>query len=84
MMKVLVVVDMQKDFVDGALANEMAVRIVPLVREKILAAKRAGVVEIVISEDNRKDIEDIKPVYIEGLSFHYVRTIDEVISHIFV
>ena len=40
MMKVLVVVDMQKDFVDGALANEMAVRIVPLVREKILAAKK--------------------------------------------
>ena len=71
-----------------AMTGEMTLRgrVLPVggIKEKILAAKRAGVVEIVISEDNRKDIEDIKPVYIEGLSFHYVRTIDEVISHIFV
>ncbi len=71
-----------------AMTGEMTLRgrVLPVggIKEKILAAKRAGVVEIVISEDNRKDIEDIKSVYIEGLSFHYVRTIDEVISHIFV
>ena len=71
-----------------AMTGEMTLRgrVLPVggIKEKILAAKRAGVVEIVISEDNRKDIEDIKPVYIEGLSFHYVRTIDEVIGHIFV
>ena len=39
--------------------------------------------EIVISEDNRKDVEDIKPVYVEGLSFHYVKNIDDVIAYIF-
>ena len=53
------------------------------IKEKILAAKRAGVTEIVISEDNRKDVEDIKPIYVEGLSFHYVKNIDDVISYIF-
>ena len=70
-----------------AMTGEMTLRgrVLPVggIKEKILAAKRAGVSEIVISEDNRKDIEDIKPVYIEGLSFHYVKTIDEVIGHIF-
>ena len=35
------------------------------------------------SEDNRKDVEDIKPIYVEGLSFHYVKNIDDVISYIF-
>ena len=70
-----------------AMTGEMTLRgrVLPVggIKEKILAAKRAGVKEIVISEDNRKDIEDIKPVYVEGLSFHYVRTIGEVIEHIF-
>ncbi len=60
-------------------------RVLPVggIKEKILAAKRAGVHTIVISEENRKDIEDIKPVYVEGLEFHYVKTIDEVIDFIF-
>jgi ATP-dependent Lon protease len=53
------------------------------IKEKILAAKRAGVHTIVISEDNRRDIEDIKPIYVEGMSFHYVKTIDEVIDFVF-
>ena len=70
-----------------AMTGEMTLRgrVLPVggIKEKILAAKRAGVTEIVISEDNRKDIEDIKPVYIEGLAFHYVKTIDEVIDYIF-
>ena len=53
------------------------------IKEKILAAKRAGVTTIVISEDNRKDIEDINEVYVQGLTFHYVKNIDDVIKFIF-
>jgi ATP-dependent Lon protease len=70
-----------------AMTGEMTLRgrVLPVggIKEKILAAKRAGVKEIIISEDNRKDIEDIKPVYIEGLEFHYVKTIDDVMAEIF-
>lgn len=70
-----------------AMTGEMTLRgrVLPVggIKEKILAAKRAGVGTIVISEDNRKDIEDIKPVYIEGLTFRYVKTISDVIDFIF-
>ena len=70
-----------------AMTGEMTLRgrVLPVggIKEKILAAKRAGVTAIVISEDNRKDIEDIKPIYVEGLEFHYVNTIADVISYIF-
>ncbi|MBO5901535.1 MAG: endopeptidase La [Alistipes sp.] len=50
------------------------------IKEKILAAKRAGIAELILSEENRKDIEEIKADYIEGLTFHYVNTNDEVLS----
>ena len=50
------------------------------IREKILAAKRAGITTIILSEENRKDIEEIKESYIEGLTFHYVRTNSEVLE----
>jgi ATP-dependent Lon protease len=50
------------------------------VKEKILAAKRAGITDIILSEDNRKDITDIKADYVAGLNFHYVRTNDEVLA----
>ena len=50
------------------------------IREKILAAKRAGITELILSEENRKDIEEIKEEYREGLVFHYVSTNDEVLS----
>lgn len=50
------------------------------IREKILAAKRAGIIELILSEENRKDVEEIKPEYIAGLTFHYVRTNDEVLK----
>ncbi len=50
------------------------------VKEKILAAKRAGITEIILSQENRKDIEDIKPEYVKGLSFHYVATLDDVLK----
>lgn len=53
------------------------------IKEKILAAKRAGVKTIIISEANRKDIEDIKDIYIKGLSFVYVKTIKDVLNNIF-
>ncbi|MEG2366055.1 MAG: S16 family serine protease, partial [Alistipes sp.] len=51
-------------------------RVMPVggVREKILAAKRAGITQLVLSEENRKDIAEIKPEYVDGLTFHYVRT----------
>ncbi|MDE6483247.1 MAG: endopeptidase La [Rikenellaceae bacterium] len=49
-------------------------------KEKILAAKRAGITDIILSEENRKDISEIKEDYIKGLKFHYVRTLDEVLK----
>ena len=70
-----------------AMTGEMTLRgrVLPVggIKEKILAAKRAGVEEIVISEDNRKDIEDIPEIYVKGLNFHYVHDIGDVISYIF-
>ena len=50
------------------------------IKEKILAAKRAGVNEIVICADNRKDVEDIPAKYTDGLEFRYVSTAAEVMS----
>ena len=57
-------------------------RVMPVggVKEKILAAKRAGITELILSEDNRKDISEIKSDYVEGLTFHYVRTNEEVLK----
>ncbi len=49
-------------------------------KEKILAAKRAGITDIILSEENRKDISEIKEEYIKGLKFHYVRTLDDVLK----
>ena len=70
-----------------AMTGEMTLRgrVLPVggIKEKILAAKRAGVHTIVISEDNRKDIEDINEIYVKGLTFVYVKTIDDVIATIF-
>ena len=50
------------------------------IKEKILAAKRAGIKEIILSEENKKDVNEIKGVYVEGLTFHYVRDIMQVID----
>ena len=70
-----------------AMTGEMTLRgrVLPVggIKEKILAAKRAGVKTIVICEDNRKDIEDIKEIYVKGLTFVYVRTIEDVLGYIF-
>jgi len=62
-----------------AMTGEITLRgkVLPVggIKEKILAAKRASIREIIISEDNRKDVEDIKEIYITGLKFHYVKSI---------
>ncbi|TCN73131.1 endopeptidase La [Acetobacteroides hydrogenigenes] len=50
------------------------------IKEKILAAKRAGITDIMLSEENRKDIEEIKDEYIKGLKFHFVQTIDDALE----
>ncbi len=70
-----------------AMTGEITLRgkVLPVggIKEKILAAKRAGVKTIVLSKENEKDILDIKPVYVEGLTFRYVDTIDEALDFVF-
>ena len=70
-----------------AMTGEMTLRgrVLPVggIKEKILAAKRSGINTIVISEENRKDVEDIKEIYIKGLTFVYVKNIQDVIDYIF-
>ena len=51
------------------------------IKEKILAAKRAKIKNIILSEENRKDIEEVKKDYIEGLNFIYVDKMIDVIQH---
>ncbi len=62
-----------------AMTGEITLRgkVLPVggIKEKILAAKRARIKELILSEENRKDVEDIKEIYIRGLKFHYVETI---------
>jgi ATP-dependent Lon protease len=55
-------------------------RVLPVggIKEKILAAKRADIKDVVLSIDNKKEIEDIKPAYIKGLIFHYIGEMTEV------
>ena len=45
-----------------------------------MAAKRAGITDLILCEDNRKDVSEIKETYLEGLTFHYVRTNDDVLK----
>jgi len=70
-----------------AMTGEMTLRgrVLPVggIKEKILAAKRAGVSTIVLSEENQKDVEDIKDIYVKGLEFHYVKTIKDVMDFVF-
>jgi ATP-dependent Lon protease len=67
-----------------AMTGEITLRgkVLPVggIKEKILAAKRSKIKEIIVSEENRKDVEDIKEIYIEGLKFHFVDTIMEVLE----
>lgn len=50
------------------------------IKEKILAAKRARIKEILLCEDNKSDIGEIKPEYLKGLTFHYVKDMGEVLN----
>jgi ATP-dependent Lon protease len=50
------------------------------IKEKILAAKRAGIKEIILCQKNQKDIEDINPMYLKGLTFHYVKEMIDVVD----
>ena len=50
------------------------------IKEKILAAKRAGIKEIILSSENKKDIHEISEKYIKGLSFHFVDDVMEVVD----
>ena len=50
------------------------------IKEKILAAKRAGITDIILCEDNRKDIEEISDIYLKGLHFHFVKDVREALK----
>jgi ATP-dependent Lon protease len=67
-----------------AMTGEITLRgkILPVggIKEKILAAKRAGITDIIISEENRKDIGEIKDIYKSGLKFHYVENTMQVLE----
>lgn len=65
-----------------AMTGEITLRgkVLPVggIKEKILAAKRAGITDIILCADNKKDIDEIKPLYLKGLKFHFVTDIMEV------
>ena len=67
-----------------AMTGEITLRgkVLPVggIKEKILAAKRAGITEIILSEQNKKNLEDIKEAYIKGVNFHFVNTIMDVLD----
>ncbi len=69
---------------DLAMTGEITLRgkVLPVggIREKILAAKRARIKDIILCQDNRKDIEEIPAEYLKGLSFHYVADIQDVLD----
>lgn len=67
-----------------AMTGEITLRgkVLPVggIKEKILAAKRANIKEIILSSKNEKDIRDINPIYVKGLTFHYVNEMIEVVE----
>ncbi|MFV8282795.1 S16 family serine protease, partial [Christiangramia marina] len=67
-----------------AMTGEITLRgkVLPVggIKEKILAAKRARIKELILCEENKRDIEEIKDEYLKGLTFHYVRDMSDVID----
>lgn len=67
-----------------AMTGEMTLRgkVLPIggVKEKLLAAKRAGITDIILCEDNRKDVAEINEMYLKGLTLHFVHDISEVLK----
>ena len=68
-----------------AMTGEITLRgkVLPVggIKEKILAAKRSKIKEIILCEDNKKDIDEINEKYLKGLHFHYVKEMHEVLSY---
>lgn len=68
-----------------AMTGEMTLRgkVLPIggVKEKLLAAKRAGITDIILCEDNRKDVCEINEIYLQGLNLHFVHDISEVLEY---
>ena len=68
-----------------AMTGEITLRgkVLPVggIKEKILAAKRANIKEIILCHENKSDVDEIKPEYLEGLSFHYVKEMSEVLKY---
>ncbi len=68
-----------------AMTGEITLRgkVLPVggIKEKLLAAKRAGIKEVILCKSNKKDVEDIEPRYLKGLSFHYVSKMKEVLDY---
>ena len=50
------------------------------IKEKILAAKRAGIKDILLCKDNKKDIDQIDEKYLNGVTFHYVENVEDVLN----
>ncbi len=67
-----------------AMTGEITLRgkVLPVggIKEKILAAKRAGIIELILCKENKKDVDEIKDDYLKGLVFHYVEDIGEVVD----
>ena len=67
-----------------AMTGEITLRgkVLPVggIKEKILAAKRANIKEIILCQENKSDIDEIKPEYIEGLTFHYIKEMSELVD----
>ena len=67
-----------------AMTGEITLRgkVLPVggIKEKILAAKRAGITDIMLCKDNKKDIEEIPVMYLKGLTFHYVENVQDVLA----
>ena len=65
-----------------AMTGEITLRgkVLPVggIKEKILAAKRAGITDIVMCQDNKKDIDEIPEIYLKGVTFHYVENVQDV------
>jgi ATP-dependent Lon protease len=70
-----------------AMTGEITLRgkVLPVggIKEKILAAKRAGIKDLILSENNRKDVADIEDRYRKDLNFHYVKEMKDVLTHVF-
>ncbi|MBR1784736.1 MAG: endopeptidase La [Bacteroidales bacterium] len=73
---------------DVAMTGEATLRgeVTPVggIKEKILAARRAGITDIILCRDNKRDIEEIEAAYVDGLSFHYISRLDEALPLAFV